>query len=420
MNQTQNQTGRPAQERDEFNDSSFASRDARDAFMLSLPYPWNKVITSTSKESDELKACKDTFSDKRKHFTGFSDGVSYFDWRSDILTFLHTTNMRISTKISQIRGLMDCHRHPVLKGLARSLNADPDTYRKIILTLESNWGGQERAYAWISQRFFGGEKLKVNDLTSCLEFKLRIDDYISHCEATGNTSSLTSVENFQRMSDTLLTPFHLADIVAEKQRRVLVNDLTTIDIVQEWLAIKIDNMKKQEIMSGKTSVAAKPKEVTGKTFLLEASSSANNHTVSAGAGAVSSPVEGADSPQPYEDYGDNPAPPVYTEDNYDSCDEELAIQVTGSDKPDIALLARQGFRPDLCPYCKSKDQKNRHFLTQCDRFAKLNWRQRSEWASRSGSCRNCLKTGHTIAKCTSRYTCKTCKGRHHSLLHKTD
>ncbi len=38
----------------------------------------------------------------------------------------------------------------------------------------------------------------------------------------------------------------------------------------------------------------------------------------------------------------------------------------------------------------------------------------------SKGCVNCLHRSHQVAQCSSTFTCRTCKSKHHSLLHKDD
>lgn len=58
-----------------------------------------------------------------------------------------------------------------------------------------------------------------------------------------------------------------------------------------------------------------------------------------------------------------------------------------------------------------------HYITGCAEFLNLDVNQRFELVKRNRLCINCLKHGHQLQTCTSQ-SCKTCKGRHHSLLHR--
>lgn len=66
-----------------------------------------------------------------------------------------------------------------------------------------------------------------------------------------------------------------------------------------------------------------------------------------------------------------------------------------------------------CPLGCSK----KHFLIYCPEFQKLNPHQRSGKAKKLNRCLNCLAEGHQTSNCRSQHTCKTCKRKHHSMLH---
>lgn len=46
--------------------------------------------------------------------------------------------------------------------------------------------------------------------------------------------------------------------------------------------------------------------------------------------------------------------------------------------------------------------------------------QRQRLVREKGLCVNCLSSGHKLPQCPSKYTCHTCKKRHHSLHHNSD
>ena len=69
-----------------------------------------------------------------------------------------------------------------------------------------------------------------------------------------------------------------------------------------------------------------------------------------------------------------------------------------------------------CPQCKESD----HRLWSCKKFAELSLDARKASVAASRLCFNCLGTGHNAPNCTSKYTCKTCKKKHHTLLHVAD
>ncbi|XP_055922824.1 uncharacterized protein LOC129953606, partial [Eupeodes corollae] len=68
-----------------------------------------------------------------------------------------------------------------------------------------------------------------------------------------------------------------------------------------------------------------------------------------------------------------------------------------------------------CPKCHGG-----HILPQCTDFISLDVVSRREFVKKHSICFNCLRQGHGSYKCRSNFRCKTCKARHHSLVHPTN
>ena len=67
-----------------------------------------------------------------------------------------------------------------------------------------------------------------------------------------------------------------------------------------------------------------------------------------------------------------------------------------------------------CAICKGHN----HSLARCQIFLDSDVNKRWTLARQNKYCVNCLHQSHTVANCTSTYTCRTCQSKHHSLLHK--
>lgn len=65
-----------------------------------------------------------------------------------------------------------------------------------------------------------------------------------------------------------------------------------------------------------------------------------------------------------------------------------------------------------CPLCKA-----RHFLNACTKFVTQNPTQRRETVKKFKRCFNCLSASHTVQDCKSKYSCRSCSKKHHSMLH---
>ncbi|XP_070526464.1 uncharacterized protein [Cardiocondyla obscurior] len=66
----------------------------------------------------------------------------------------------------------------------------------------------------------------------------------------------------------------------------------------------------------------------------------------------------------------------------------------------------------ICPICQS-----RHFFSSCPSFVKGNSSQRRNLVQVHKRCFNCLSGNHGVRDCNSRFTCRKCHQRHHTMLH---
>jgi len=71
-------------------------------------------------------------------------------------------------------------------------------------------------------------------------------------------------------------------------------------------------------------------------------------------------------------------------------------------------------QPNNCIICK----ENWHSILSCKKFHSATVEQRINWLHNWKGCRNCLSSNHTVLDCTSKWHCRFCQLRHHSLLHK--
>ncbi len=69
--------------------------------------------------------------------------------------------------------------------------------------------------------------------------------------------------------------------------------------------------------------------------------------------------------------------------------------------------------------CKACGESHHH-LYQCHIFRSMSVEQRQQLQQKHKLCVNCLSSEHSGKNCSSRYTCRVCNKRHHSLLHRGD
>ena len=65
--------------------------------------------------------------------------------------------------------------------------------------------------------------------------------------------------------------------------------------------------------------------------------------------------------------------------------------------------------------CLKCNQK--HMLWQCQEFRALSNKERNKFVMENRCCLNCLTKGHFVSKCTSKWVCKHCNKKHHSMIH---
>ncbi|XP_062714600.1 uncharacterized protein LOC134291174 [Aedes albopictus] len=60
--------------------------------------------------------------------------------------------------------------------------------------------------------------------------------------------------------------------------------------------------------------------------------------------------------------------------------------------------------------------KENHFLFQCAAFQRMSVVDRDALLKTHSLCRSCFKMGHMSKECQSKFNCRNCKGRHHTLV----
>ncbi|XP_065085539.1 uncharacterized protein LOC135707601 [Ochlerotatus camptorhynchus] len=67
----------------------------------------------------------------------------------------------------------------------------------------------------------------------------------------------------------------------------------------------------------------------------------------------------------------------------------------------------------LCPAC----EKQKHSLYDCPAFNSLDPKNRLKVITQKKLCSNCFRSDHFARTCRSKYSCKQCSKRHHSMIH---
>ena len=75
---------------------------------------------------------------------------------------------------------------------------------------------------------------------------------------------------------------------------------------------------------------------------------------------------------------------------------------------------KEKLRTEVCPACNGA-----HSIYQCTVFGAWNVSRRHEFVRHKNISFNCLGSNHSIEACNSRRTCRECKCKHHTLLHRS-
>ncbi|XP_070062805.1 uncharacterized protein [Drosophila virilis] len=73
-------------------------------------------------------------------------------------------------------------------------------------------------------------------------------------------------------------------------------------------------------------------------------------------------------------------------------------------------------KPQACQLCSREN----HPIRLCPRFLQMPVSERATYIKQQKLCLNCFARGHQLRDCTSAHNCFTCKGRHNTLLHRSD
>ena len=97
--------------------------------------------------------------------------------------------------------------------------------------------------------------------------------------------------------------------------------------------------------------------------------------------------------------------------------EEWKLPSSSSDKPKNSNTHRINANAcaqslPSCSLCKAK-----HAIYACPKFIEKSPNQRRDMANKERRCFNCLSLKHGAKTCSSKYSCRLCQRKHHTLLH---
>ena len=420
-------------------------RDLRhmDEYHLGFPIPWNKAPRTTGKRIDILKQANMVFPDAgNNNFRGNAQDGTYFAWRSQFIESVHRQPLSISDKIMHIFRACD-REHPTLKIIFSTHSYDPQAYRNIVLSLETEFGGAMRAYNHLSEQLFAGNPLEWNSYGSVQQLRARIDKFIEHLAVHGlDHTRANNTEMFGMVISNLLTK-HQAIRYREDAIAAGYAAPNTLEALRDWLKEREGSLTWSNIHHKEALVFRKPvpkgrREAANRgnrTYhALDVENDVDEEEWDAPEMACPTREDkkfirsGSDRrtlpvPSKYSRPQPQPAPKVEEEmtavatanDSFESIADWEINEDIWDLEPDqiVPCLAITGAQLRVCELCK----KDRHMLHLCPLYLKMSVTDRSVFVNKNKRCVNCLHPSHARAECRSRFRCETCKSKHHSTLH---
>ncbi|XP_055590753.1 uncharacterized protein LOC129742842 [Uranotaenia lowii] len=99
------------------------------------------------------------------------------------------------------------------------------------------------------------------------------------------------------------------------------------------------------------------------------------------------------------------------------------LQSVCNNLPEVSSIRKPVPRPTLVSHGATQSNfrqcfacSDHHPMYQCPVFSKMTFEDKEKLVRRQQLCRNCLRKGHVVRNCSSKNTCRKCRGRHHSQL----
>ena len=395
-------------------------------FYRNLPAPWNVTPLTTGKKADILKSIQMTVRPEKRYQGKTKDG-SYLDWRSMVINAIHKHPLPIMEKIQQI-GNAVLQDKDDLRQIFSAGTYTPESYRRIIKSLEGQYGGKARAYAFLRNQMLNMSHFDLENLHEVTLTRSKVERFIE-CVQVNQLGEYSPDENktlFELFISSVLTRRQ----VLKYRRRCVENginvrDMNTLRSIAEWLRYEEDLLQWTDIVynpnsmgqarrapkvsSHKVSMAdgSEPETVTACVTKVKAKEKSAKVALLTDDTGIITDVdecirEESDEASQYDD-----ARSLDTEiDDGDTSDD-----VEGKPDSDVAMAVLETKLP-ICGYCK----KSRHKIHKCEDFLKLAVSARFEFCKRDNRCGNCLSPQHGTSKCTSTFRCRHCGKKHHTLL----
>ncbi len=379
-----------------------------DEYYLSFPYPWNSLPQSKdAKVGDILKIASQSL----PKFDG--DRRSYLTWRSSFIPSVHLTTIDLTYKVMLLRSSM-LPSDTRMKEFINSIVDTPEGYRQAVLTLEERYGGSATLLLTRQEALMSLPELKEGDFRTIETLHVRLGTFLLEWEGIVGTplSDRESLAYYMALLGKVEANYCRKYLEWAEQRSA-VEGLRSF---HEWLAGELKRHRRAEVYmqfrtgtlhrSGSRAGTDPPRGRVAELPRFHRPPLPPPSVLDRNFPRTKTFVVGESEP-----YGDGDAEVALEEPS------ETELLDSGAGTTLVvppAKPAMAGVRPP-CPLCQED-----HGLGRCGKFRELPPADRKMLLIKEGRCFLCFQKGHNVARCRFTFSCRHCKGKHHTLIHGAD
>ena len=395
-------------------------------YYLNLPKPWNVLPRKTGKKQDILKYISMMITTP-KQFKGNRDDGSYLDWRMMVIEAIHRQPLSIMDKIHLLGTSVKTEGKETLRQIFNAGTHTPEAYKRILESLESQYGGDARAYSYLRDQMINMPGFDLKNLNSVTLIRTKVEKFMEYVK-------LHQLRHFARSDNKTLLELVLSNVLSKSQVLQFRKTCTSLNIgggnlhnlrsLADWLKYEeqllqwADQNHNPNLMGAKkgnkisankitTGGSSDDESVSPNMAALLAKQNQNLDTRSEIASRFDWAEEVSD-----QDIDDDKVVDDESLDTEPDDGDGGGAQVDGAPSSDLAM-AVVDTKPATCGYCK----KARHLVSKCEEFRQLPVSARYDFCKKDNRCGNCLSPRHNTRKCPSTYRCQECGKKHHTLLH---
>ncbi len=365
-------------------------------YFLSFPYPWNQLPQQRDAATSDIIKLSTS---KLPKFNG--DRRVYVTWRNSFIPAVHLTLLDISYKMMLLRSSLETPTRR-MKEFVESLVGTPEGYRQAVITLEERYGGSAALLMTRQEAILTLPDLRAGEFHILEMLHTRLNTYLLEWEG------IMGAPMTERETITFYTTL-MSKIEPSYARQYMMwvdstNKRENLPALQMWLAEELKRHRQVNIYErSRAGILGR-----GGAPRPPSDSSAQRRPPVPQLGPQSSRMP----PRSHGFYeGEEDYEPL------DGGDAETDDGAAGHPEGDEQVcVARpvpvQQQNPAVCPLCQDD-----HGLGKCPKFREMTPRERKNVLVQERRCFLCFQKGHSVTRCTFKFTCTHCGRRHHTLIH---